>query len=195
LAARRGFDWAEVPFQVAEAAKRAIYRGNPYSLPTRSKGVIQLGDEGDRALIDRHLEAFSEALWSDISPFMDKENPTLVYLTGGGSLIAPVRARLEARLQNRQVRMGSLTAMAGRTGTGPLRPWNQTGEDLHRLATALGGTSVILQANASPAHSGQEMPTPRQPKAMQPDPDSNPCRCRGGNKDCCFCGGRGFYTS
>lgn len=40
-----------------------------------------------------------------------------------------------------------------------------------------------------------EMPTPSQPTAMQPDPDFTPCRCRGGNKDCCFCGGRGIYTS
>lgn len=195
LAARRGFDWAEVPFQVAEAAKRAVYRGKPYSLPTRSAGVVQLGDEGDRALIDRHLEAFSGTLWSDLSPFIDTEKPTLLYLTGGGSLIAPVRTRLESRLQDRKVRMGSLTAMGSGTGTGPLRPWNQTGEDLHRLATALGGASVILQANAIPEHTGQEVPTPRQPTDMQPDPHFTPCRCRGGNKDCCFCGGRGFYTT
>ena len=194
LAARRGFNWAEVPFQLAEAAKRAIYRGKPFSLPTRSTGVIQLGEDGDRALIDGHLEAFSAALWSHLSPFIDEENPTLVYLTGGGSLIAPVRARLENRLRDRQVRIGSVMSMSGGIGTGPLRPWNQTGEDLHRLATALGGTSAILQANASPPHTGRDMPIPRHPKEVQTDPDFKPCRCRGGNKDCCFCGGRGFYS-
>ena len=62
------------------------------------------------------------------------------------------------------------------------------------LATAVGGASVVLQADGMPVHSGGIKPTAREPVAVELNPRFVPCRCQGGNKDCCFCGGRGYYA-
>jgi len=194
LAVRHGFDWSEVPFRVAEMAKRAVYSGESYLLPTRSAGLVALGDGDDRSIVDRNLRGFSDALWSCLSQFIDREKPTDVHLTGGGSLIGPVRSRLNEQLRGRALRIGLVDAGGPMVGNGPLRLWHETGEGLHRLATALGGASVILQGNPSKAPRRRGRPVVRMPTSTQPNPRYAECRCRGANKDCCFCGGRGFYS-
>jgi len=83
LAARHGFDWAEVSFQEAEMVKRLVYRAASYSLLTKSVGMVELGDSKDRQLVEAHLDKFAAALWEKVSQFIDHENPSVVYLTGG----------------------------------------------------------------------------------------------------------------
>ena len=194
LAARHGFDWAEVSFQEAEMVKLLVYRAASYSLLTKSVGMVELGDSKDRQLVEAHLDKFAAALWEKVFQFIDHENPSVVYLTGGGALIPPVIESLQNRLRQRRVGIGIVDRGEGSTGSERWRPWEETGEGLHRLATALGGTSVVLQAAAKPVHSGGSKPAPREPVATKLDPKFISCRCQGGNKDCCFCGGRGFYA-
>jgi len=193
VAAHYGFDWAEISFTEAEMVKRSVYGAATYTLLTKS-GTVELGDGKDRQLVERHLEKFTDSLWNKMGRFIDRENPSVVYLTGGGALIPPVVESLEKRLRNRRMVIGTVDQGDGATGSARWRPWGETGEGLHRLATALGGTSVVLQATAKPVHSGGGKPTAREPVAPKLDPRFVTCRCQGGNKDCCFCGGRGFFA-
>lgn len=194
LAEQKGFDWAEVSFEEAEMVKRSVYNAETYTLLTRSGGMVELGEAKDRQLLDRFLEDFVDSIWGKVSPFIDRENPSELYLTGGGALIPPIVASLEKRLRHRRVRIGNVDRGGISIGNASWRPWGETGEGLHRLATALGGACVVLQASARPVHSGGDRPTPREPVMIKRDPSFVVCRCQGGNKDCCFCGGRGFYA-
>jgi hypothetical protein len=109
-------------------------------------------------------------------------------------MIPAVIKNLEQRLRLRQMRIGNVDGGEGLIGTAQWRPWQETGEGLHRLATALGGTSVVLQADVKSVQSGGSRPAAREPASNKVDARFITCRCQGGNKDCCFCGGRGFYA-
>lgn len=194
LAAQHGFDWAEVSFREAELVKQSIYRAGTYSLLTKGAGAIELGLPADRQLMEKHMEKFSDAVWEKVSRFIDREHPSVVYLTGGGAMISPIAESLEKHLRQHRIGIGNVALGDGAVGTARWRPWQETGEGLNRLATALGGASVVLQAASKPMHSGGSKPTPREPAAFNLDPKFFSCRCQGGNKDCCFCGGRGFYA-
>jgi hypothetical protein len=89
------------------------------------------------------------------------------------------------RVQTVRKNNDSLTA-------GVWRSWNETGENLQRLATALGGCNVILQSSAGLEHLGQAGAHQQPPITLNPTAGFKTCRCQGANKDCCFCDGRGF---
>jgi hypothetical protein len=194
LAEHHGFDWSEVSFQEAEMIKQSIYGEGTYALLTKGAGEIELGTGKDRSLVEHHLEKFASALWNKISSFVDREKPSVVYMTGGGARIMPIFKNLEKRLRQRKCGIGRVDEGGSPKGSARWRPWDETGEGLHRLATALGGASVVLQAGAVSVHSGGKKPAAREPLVIEQDPNFVHCRCQGGNKDCCFCGGRGFYA-
>ena len=138
---------------------------------------------------------FGEAIWQKADPFMERQKPQVVYLTGGGALIPPVADYLKGRIKERRIGVGAVQ------GGGKLEPlanvlqpwrsWEATGEGLQRMATAIGGTSVYLQS--APVQNGALGPlVERQPYTMEGDLNYEPCICPGGNKDCCFCGGTGW---
>ena len=195
LAAHHGFDWAEISFREVEMVKQAIYRAETYSLLTKGAGSVNLGQGDDRPLVDEHLERFTDALRERIGPFIDREEPSVAYLTGGGALIPRVVEGLKKWLRCRHWRIGAVDQGDGSAGTAHWCPWADTGEGLHRLATALGGASVVMQSASRPVYSVGSRPVAWEPPPSTQAPNPVSCRCQGGNKDCCFCGGRGFYTS
>jgi hypothetical protein len=74
-------------------------------------------------------------------------------------------------------------------GTERWLPWQQTGDGLQRLATAVGGANVILQ-HASEGELSDAHPVRREPLVLV-QIGYVTCRCQGGHKDCMFCNGRG----
>jgi hypothetical protein len=129
---------------------------------------------------------------------IQREQPRKVYMTGGGALIEPVIRVLQQRLTDAHCNHSVLKADAGilpspeLTGE-PMREWaslQDSKESLGRLATALGGASVIMQHNGLKFGSGP-LPAVRLP---EPIIDYAECSCRGGNKDCCRCMGRGYFS-
>ena len=81
------------------------------------------------------------------------------------------------------------TDLAGK----PMVEWKylqDSNESLGRLATAIGGASVIMQHNGLKFRSGPL------PPVKLPDPviDYAECSCHGGNKDCCRCMERGYIS-
>ncbi len=194
LAQRHGFTWSDVSFNDRELLKRALYNGEPYFLLTRSDGKnvsLELGGPEDTELVTAHASTFAAAVWEKVMAFVETEKPARVFLTGGGSLIRPVAAALGTSLSRRQVTLGVVDRGESAGGATEWRSWAQTGEGLQRLATALGGASVILQAGSALRQGRAEILRPRPPLLVAADAGFKTCRCQGSNKDCCFCGGRG----
>lgn len=187
---RHGFDWNSLTFTEAENAKLAIYAGKAHPLlladPPR---VISVGGAPDDDLIQAACGAFVDGIWEKVCAFTKQQEPAVVYLTGGGSLISPVAEAIKHRLRERKIGCGLTNDSGPAEGSEPWREWRNTGESLARIATAIGGASVILQ------HADEERGRHhREPVQLpQPETDYKPCSCQGGNKDCCRCGGCGFH--
>ena len=201
LGSLHGFDWSELSFQEGEWAKRALYHGSPYALLPRPGVQVQLGGAGDDAIVARHVGGFTDAIWSKVAKFMEGGVPAVVYLTGGGVLIPKIAGSLQERFAKTRVGVGVVDDGAELAGeervllnaNSTVRPWPNSGEGLHRVATALGGASVVLDASPAPDQAEAAQLTARAPLIILEHGGLVPCRCQGGNKDCCFCGGRGFY--
>jgi hypothetical protein len=190
MGARHSFDWAELSFLESEIAKRAVYGGQSYSLllnnPPRT---IEVGGTTDSDLLSAQTTRFADQIWEKISAFTRSGSPSIVYLTGGGSLIAPVARLIKDRLKAEKIGCSDTSEAEAAEGVDYWRDWPATGESLARVATALGGSSVILQASAE--EDGRHRTHPI--RLPQPESEYVNCRCQGGNKDCCRCGGRGFH--
>ena len=113
LAEKHGFTSTEVSFNDNELLKAKLYHRQPYTLLTRSRGIIELGGAEDAKLVATHMAKFAGAIWEKISAFVQKECPTQVFLTGGGSLIPAVALMLEKKLSQRLVSVAAIEAGDG----------------------------------------------------------------------------------
>lgn len=183
LGRRHGFSWSDLTFQDAELCKKDLYHRKSYFLqPNVGAALIELGNAEDSQRIEQAATRFVAEAWSKIAAFIGGVTPSRAFLTGGGSLIPPLADNLRALCVSNGIQMGVVN-----DGDLP-----GTDEGLPRLATSVGGTSVILQQAAR--HEPRPLPPqPQPPVNLEPTVAFPACRCRGGNKDCCFCGGRGFY--
>lgn len=193
LEERHGFSWADFSFEAQEDYKEKLYQNDPWPLLAIVNGertTFELGTGENHELAANATKQFATAVWEKIAAFGAGEAPSHIYLTGGGSRIKDVAETLRAKIVDAGMRFVTVAAGEAPTGTEDQRPWKHTGESLQRLATAVGGASVILQEASAPVHHG--------PADLHPQPIPEPpagfrtCRCQGGNKDCCFCSGRGY---
>jgi hypothetical protein len=197
LEARYGFDWSTNTFDDAEKQKKKLYAGE--KVPILLSGFAgDIGDEEDQQSVKSLAAAFAGQIWAQMEELLQREKPRKIYLTGGGALIDPVIRVLQQKLSDAQCNHVVLKADADvlppidLTGE-PMVEWTSlqdSKESLGRLATAIGGASVIMQHNGLKYGSGP-MPVVRLP---EPVVDYAECSCRGGNKDCCRCMGRGFIS-
>lgn len=189
IGTRHGFDWAQLSFDESEIAKRKLHTGERVALLLPNfKGEI--GDEQDQTLVTQHVEAFAAKVWQKIKAVIKTQEPKIVFVTGGGSLISAVSTYLNANLRVEGITVTHVQGAAGQVGDAKWRRWEETGEGLARLATALGGSGVILQDDGLQHH--REPPSPV--NIPEPIYAYTECSCRGGNKDCCKCSGRGYYA-
>jgi len=197
LEARYGFDWSTNTFDDAEKQKKKLYAGE--RVPILLTGFAgDIGDEEDHLSVTSQAAAFAGQIWAEMESLLQREKPRKVYLTGGGALIDPVIQVLLRKLSDAHCNHAVLKADADilpptdLTGE-PMVEWTtlqDSNESLGRLATAIGGASVIMQHNGLKYGSGP-LPVVRLP---EPVVDYAECSCRGGNKDCCRCMGRGFIS-
>lgn len=195
LEERHGISFSNLSFRECESLKRSLYNGTPYFLLTRSSGKdvsIELGDAKDTQTVESAAGKFAEAVWKKIGPIIDEQRPERVFLTGGGSLIRPIATELKAAFSRRRIPVQDVQQDSVAVGAEVWRLWKDTGEGLQRLATSLGGANVIPQESASTIYDGENVARRRPPVVTTPPAGYKTCRCQGGNKDCCFCGGRGF---
>jgi hypothetical protein len=191
---RHGFSWSAHSFNDMEGCKSNLYQNKPHPLLTHVKGVpvtLELGTGEDIELIASVTKRFATDVWDKIKAFATGEVPSHIYLTGGGSRIKNVAETLRTSILGSGMRVISVENCEDANGVETQRPWRQTGEGLQRLATAVGGASVLLQEAAAPLQ--QDRSGIQERLIAGPPAGYKTCRCQGGNKDCCFCGGRGFY--
>jgi hypothetical protein len=195
LEERHEVSFSNLSFRDCEYLKRSLYNGTPYFLLTRSNGKdvsVELGDNKDMELVESITGKFAEAVLKKVGPFIDEQRPERVFLTGGGSLIQPIAAALKTAFSRRRIPVQDVQQDSVAFGAEVWRPWKDTGEGLQRLATSLGGANVIPQESASTIYDEENVARRRAPIVTEPPAGYRTCRCQGGNKDCCFCGGRGF---
>jgi hypothetical protein len=191
LARLHSLDWSVMSMAELELLKQSIYAGRTYELVTQDGRSLSLGDVKDRHMIDHLIEEFTAGAWEKAHRFVGQDQVHLAYLTGGGSLVPTVRKGLFERLQSQGIRPVNLPTRAVLPEDTRWRPWTDADGGLERLATALGGTSVVLDVAKEPASAGHaRVPVRQPPPPRVPKPVS--CRCGGLNPDCSFCGGRGY---
>lgn len=199
LGKRHNFDSADLSFTDQELLKHALYHGKPHTLLTRGRGSIRLGDDLDLKTVDAVCSGFSDAIRRQVEMFLDAgRRPSIAFITGGGAKIVAVAENLKGWLRSKRISVVPIEDEESPTGQANWRKWEDTGEGLNRLATALGCASTVLQDSEELLSESRSSLAETKPAAVQrASADSErrlvPCRCQGGNKDCCFCGGRGQY--
>jgi hypothetical protein len=174
LLSSHGLQPMALKFTEQEELKRHVYSDQEFAV----LGAILGESADDKQIIKQGLRAFCKGICDRIEDYIEKFNPDYAYLTGGGSSIAKVREALSDFLKKHQCFVIPI----------PFVDVHCTDRPAERVATTLGAASMILDAQEPgvPAEVSFESRPPTDPSFVK-------CRCRGGNKDCCFCWGRGYY--
>jgi hypothetical protein len=186
LGQQHGFAWSQLTFEGAELCKQDLYRGEPHLLQlTVESPIIELGNSEDKSKVEGATTRFAAEAWRKIQAFLAGTTPSRTYLTGGGGLIKPLAEKLRALCEGNNIQFGVINDDDHLAGTT---------KSLRRLATCVGGASVILQqAGRQEPHALP--PQPQAPASFERMITYRDCRCRGGHKDCCFCHGSGWVVS
>lgn len=196
LESRHGFNLSTNSFDDVEKQKKKLYAGERVPV-LRPEFAGDIGDEEDQLTVKILAAAFARQIWSQVEELVQREKPRKIYLTGGGALIKPVIQVLQQKLSEAQCDHVVLRADVDVPPTEyagePIVEWTSlqdSKESLGRLATAIGGASVIMQ------HNGLKFGLGPLPAVKLPEPvfDYAECSCHGGNKDCCRCMGRGYIS-
>lgn len=171
VCSRHGVSWDAMRLSERELIKQQLYAGEPVTVPGAT-----LGDAADLSVLDHGVAAFAQELCNKIRHDIESFQPEIAYLTGGGTRIAKIANDVAAFLIGNNCRVIPVPEADARS----------TLEPAERVATALGAASLILDAREPADMSAVPFPLPR-------EQDYVTCRCQGGNKDCCFCWGRGSY--
>jgi hypothetical protein len=187
LRQEHGLHIEQLTFEEREAIKRVMAERGTFTVTIPGNVNVTIGTPADHDSAKRIANSFA----SDIRNVYDsnckgKEIKYLI-LTGGGSVAPRVREALGRMFRLASAHWLDIEGLEGTSREhGDLRRWPNTGEPLARLATALGAASVLADLPRTPPP--KEAP-PRK-KVVSPWVE---CSCRGGNKDCVRCGGRGMY--
>ncbi len=173
LLSAHGLQLNALTFTTQEELKHRLYGGKELAVLGAT-----IGGTGDQRIVAKRIEEFCQGICDRIQDHIAKFKPDYAYLTGGGSSIPAIQQTLTDFLRKLQCVVIPI----------PFVDPHCTDRPAERVATALGAASMILDA---------EEPGAVTEVSFEPRPPSDPtlikCRCRGGNKDCCFCWGRGYY--
>jgi hypothetical protein len=191
LTRHHAVDWNQASSVEIELLKGALYAGRGHQYVTRDGRSISLGESADRQLVDGLIEAFASLAWGHARKFIGSASVQLAFLTGGGSQVPKIREKLAADLMSEGIRTVNLPIRSPSPTQARCREWSKDDGGLERLATALGGTSVVLEVTSEPNTADSLRVAARPPMAPRiTEPVS--CRCGGLNPDCSFCEGRGY---
>ncbi len=195
-----GFSPAQVTFLEFELLKQNLYAGKTYVTATE-KGEMELGTEDHQQIIDSHFERFADAFWATLQPVAAKHKPEWIALTGGGSCITRLSEKIRQRIGAAGFRVAPLGQGGARqtlnAGAVPgFSAWSETGIELTRLATALGGTNALLDVpSTSTGGPRRDLIADVAAEKPVPAPEEIQCHCKGLNEDCQICDGRGYVRA
>jgi hypothetical protein len=159
---QRGVEFARLPIKEFEEAKMALYQGQDHPLTQNRRSIMLEAD-----CMTEHLGAFANKVLELGEPLM--RDHLWFVLTGGGAEISAISNLIREALLQRGFRDVQ---------------WLFRDQE-QRIATALGGASVVLDFNKPLAV------LPQQP--LRP-PDGMDCSCRG-NPNCMRCWGTGWIPA
>lgn len=192
LGARYNASFGSLNFRVKEEIKRALFAGESYALLFGEKRR-EIGGPGDADIIAQLTSQFADAIWSVVEKPLTRARVSTLYLTGGGSQVHPLVEALRVRgAKNFRTVRPNGPVPAGAEGTA-FAPWGQSGEAIERVATALGGCSILAPTALdrapiidllSPLSSRKQ----EQGKLVR-------CTCGGMNPGCSICDGAGYLPT
>lgn len=183
---RTEIDVSELKFLERELVKRAVYNGESIDVSSADGGIsLNIGGEADRGSIAAAIQEFTESLWTNhVQKEIALNPPDWFILTGGGASIR--------QLRNQIIRSFERFSLSDRNAPRLLEPIEDGEANLQLLrhATALGGSSVIIDAQSG----RREWRVPPESAFfgnVAEDTDEESCRCGGLNPECMRCGGSG----
>jgi len=189
LAARHGVDFYQLSFRQRERIKFALFQGETFALAAG----INLGDANDQALLNSLTKALAENIWKQATHAMSAGDLATVFLSGGGARIPALVIALNQEGMKARAQPPTSSATVAIAKGAVLVRWNESDEPLERVATAVGGCSLIAdQAVNDKPHIGPR-PLPMANRAT--DKGAIPCSCGGLNPDCGRCDGQGYLAS
>lgn len=189
LSARHGVDFYQYSFRQRERIKFALFQDETFALA----GGINLGDAGDKALLNSLTEALAKNIWKQATHAMPPADLAAVFLSGGGARIPALVTALSQQGMKARAQPPGYSAPAAIAKGAVLLRWSESDEPLARVATAVGGCSLIadLVVHDKP-HIG---PRPLPVAKRVSEKGAIPCSCGGLNPDCGRCGGQGYLAS
>ncbi len=193
LSEANGFDLSTLKFSLRETAKERLYAEKRWTLGVDRR--VDFGGASDQKVIKDTLQQFCHAVFNRCESFFTRMRPEILFMTGGGAAIPLVRQTLADGIERMGIRVRPFPdgIMAAPGKQSDWVSWMVSQLTLNRFATALGGASVVLDATAPPSRS-DTTEGGRPAAELSSGVVRQSCRCQGGNKDCCFCGGSGFYV-
>jgi hypothetical protein len=191
LGQKHGADFSRFSFQSQEEIKRTLLAGNSYAV-TIGPHTRNLGDKADTLAIDRLISTFAGAILSKTSKLISDAGAAAVFLSGGGSQIT----RLVEALKGGGLRLAAVPAVAtpsaARSSVPAFANWHACGEPIVRVATAVGGCSVLAPSALDHAPIIDLQPLPV--RVQKTGTKLRACSCGGLNPECNRCDGSGYLT-
>lgn len=169
---RHGLKPDALTFTEQEKMKQVLYAGGEFAVLGAT-----VGSAADQVVLTKSIQEFAQGICDRVQNDISEFEPEYAYLTGGGSNIPTIQNTLRTFLKD----LGCAVIPI------PFVDPHSTERPAERVATSLGAASMILDAK-EPGDI-EEVSFEHPPS----DPTFVKCRCQGGNKDCCFCWGRGYY--
>lgn len=187
----KGIQADDLNFKDRERIKNALNSDGTINIATPTHGSVTFGTDEDLKAGQALAEDFARQLATVVQHFMHGQSVQHVMLTGGGAAIASLRATLQRQLEAQGMRVlpnngpGAPAAEAENKVATTVR-WENTGEALERVATALGASSVLMDLQVhQPPPDDDALPVIESPWVV--------CSCNGANKNCAKCDGFGMY--
>jgi len=189
LSARHDVDFYKLSFRQRERIKFALFQGEIFAMAAG----INLGDAADQALLNSLTQALAKNIWRDATKAMPPGDLATVFLSGGGARIPALVTALNQQGMKARAQPPTFAATTAIAKGAVLVRWNESGEPLERVATAVGGCSLIAdQAVNDKPHIGAR---PLLMAQRVTEKGAIQCSCGGLNPDCGRCDGQGYLPS
>ena len=181
----------ELTFDEQEELKTNLFARKEYALIVKGQSIV-FGGEEDFSVAVRCAKTFVDTIWDKIGENFGSRNRGVIFLSGGGSQIGPVVEELKQRFHG--VLDQPVVNVVPPTTTDGLTGWRASGANIERLATAVGGVSVLPLSTIETVRIGLSAPVKagnRTRRASRFSATERECSCHG-NSDCPRCDGKGY---
>lgn len=188
LAKDRNIQYESLSFNNIERIKASI-SSERETIISSPGGKFAVGTSHDITCSKIICSNLAQAIFQTLISEIGKNAVKIVLFTGGGWAIYELRNQLEAMCRTQKMDpyepAGDPDIFIQKNQN--IITWQSSRENLRRIATAIGSTSVLFDLPVTERIPEIESVTRRARYTI--------CSCNGGNKDCMRCGGAGHYKT